>query len=154
MVSDLGRRLWLSLRATSSAVSCAPVLDLPSRRSLRPSSNAFSRAHTDISFPSAYFALLHAVPGQLNISTNRVKFAPTRGFRTLGLKRFTKRFGGGGEVSSDGDSVYSFGGGREEEEVGMMEVRPEDLVGVKKEKRLGFEGLQLSARDGKVCSFH
>ncbi|KAL8293605.1 hypothetical protein RQP46_000306 [Phenoliferia psychrophenolica] len=80
-----------------------------------------------------YFCLLHAVPGNLVICSNIVKFAPTRGFRTLGLKRFSKRFSGGagGDESSDGDA-YSFGGGKEDEDMGLLEVRPEEIVGIKK----------------------
>ena len=68
------------------------------------------------------------------------------------MKRFSERFRGvGPEDSSDGDSIYSFGG-REEDETGMRKIRPGDIISIKKERRLGFEGFILTARDGKVRS--
>ncbi|KAM0752780.1 hypothetical protein T439DRAFT_323388 [Meredithblackwellia eburnea MCA 4105] len=86
-----------------------------------------------------YFALLQATPGSLVIRTNRVCFQATKGFRTLGLKLNKKTIG-------DDDASFSFGGGGDD----LMSVRPEDITGLKKDKKLGFEGMTITEKDGSV----
>ncbi|KAK4704855.1 hypothetical protein P7C70_g1348, partial [Phenoliferia sp. Uapishka_3] len=97
-----------------------------------------------------YFALHHATPGSLTITSTGVTFVPSRGFKTIGLNRLSKRFSrGGGNDISDTDSVASFENRRYDDSNLRIDVRMEDVTAVKKEKRLGFEGLQITARDGK-----
>lgn len=64
----------------------------------------------------------------------------------MGLKRLSKRLVG--EDSSDGDSIFSMA--PDDEANVMMDVLPADVTGLKKEKRLGFDGLQITAREGTV----
>lgn len=52
--------------------------------------------------------------------------------------------------SDDGASISSFGTASEEKDSIMLDLATADVVGCKKEKRVGFEGMQIEAKDGNV----
>ena len=100
---------------------------------------------------TGHFALFRKLPGNLLLTSSRISFVPQKGFRTIGLKldNLKAKRKVAGDVS-DSDSITSFDDPNAS--LGFV-LKMEDLVGVKKEARYGFEGLELKGDDGKVrCS--
>lgn len=97
---------------------------------------------------TGHFALFRKLPGNLLLTSSRISFVPQKGFRTIGLKldnlKNKRKVGGN---ASDSDSIKSFDDPGAN--LGFV-LKMEDLVGVKKETRYGFEGLELKGDDGKA----
>jgi hypothetical protein len=86
--------------------------------------------------------MLNGCPGDLIITSGRLRFAPTRGFQKLGLKKLANRLAVHGEHDRAGGAAMQL-------ELDL-DIPMGEVVGVKKDKRLGFEGLVITARDGQV----
>ena len=95
---------------------------------------------------AAHFALLNGCPGNLVISARRIRFAPTRGFQKLGLKKLANRI-----AAHNGDEPPGTAASALQPDLDL-DLPTGEIVGVRKDKRLGFEGLTITARDGQVSA--